>query len=93
MRRFAALKHKVNLFSKSFQLIQHYEQCCVLHPDPVPGAGEFLELDQVDLCELLSRVLVQGSVLLHSPVQSTQLDQFCHHSYGWDPLDHQVIGL
>ncbi|KAF3833814.1 hypothetical protein F7725_025018 [Dissostichus mawsoni] len=51
-----------------------------------------LYLALVDLCELLSRVLVQGPVLLHSPVQSTQLDQLCHHSYGWDPLDHQSYG-
>lgn len=61
--------------------------------NPEPGTGEFLELDKVDLRELLSRVLVQGPVLLHSSVQGTQLDQLCHHSNGWDPLDHQVTRL
>lgn len=43
-----------------------------LHPEP--GTGEFLELDKVHLRELLSRVLVQGPVLLHSSVQGAQLD-------------------
>lgn len=57
---------------------------------PEPGTGESLELDQVDLCELLGRVLVQRPVLLHSSVQCAQLDELGHHSDRWNPLDHQV---
>lgn len=57
------------------------------------GTGEFLELDEVNFCEVFSGVLVQGPVLLHSPVQGAQLDQLGHHPDGWDPLHHQVPGL
>lgn len=55
-----------------------------------PGAGQSLELDQVDLRELLGGVFVQRPVLLHGSVQRAQLDEFGHDPDGWHPLDHQV---
>lgn len=36
---------------------------------------QFLELYKVDLCELLSRILMQGPILIYSSIEGKQLNQ------------------